>query len=142
MSNIVNDILSCADDILGIRDDIGATKHPIYILTRVWSGDEIGSGTAVDTKVQMLPTPYLVDFSHSLRLREGGKIKEGDILLKTVSKQSYPTENLIDCSVSNKKTEKFYFINGFLYQVISVTSSYVTWAVHIRKTNKQKTYLS
>ena len=141
MSNIVSDILSCTDEILGLRDDLGAIKHLVYILTRTWSGTELGNGTATDSIEQILPTPYLVDYSHSLKIREGGKIKEGDIVLKMLSKQTYTDENMIDCSVDNKTTEKYYYINGRLYTVISVTSDYVYWNVHIRKAAKQTTYL-
>lgn len=141
MSNIVNEILSCTDEILGLRDDLGAIKHLVYILTRVWSGTELGKGTALDSIAQILPTPYVVDYSHSLKIREGGKIKEGDIVLKMLSKQTYTEESMIDCSVTDKKTEKYYYINGRLYNVISVTSDYVYWNVHIRKSAKQTVYL-
>lgn len=141
MSNIVNDILGCTDDILGLRDDLGAIKHKVYILTRTWTGRELGSGTPKDEIVQILPTPHLVDYSHSLRIREGGNIREGDILVKSLSKQTYTEESMIDCSVPNKKTEKYYYINGRLYNVISVTSKYVTWNVQVRKAAKQKVYL-
>lgn len=141
MPSIVDDIKSCTDDILGIRDDLGALKHPIYILTRTWSGQEIGDGTAVDTTAQILPTPYLVDYSHSIKIREGGAIREGDILLKMISKQSYPNESDIDCTTATTKIEKFYYIDGKMYEVISVTSEYVYWNVHLRRTAKQKTYL-
>lgn len=141
MSGIVEDLIGCTDDILGLRDELGAIKHEIYILTRNWTGEELGAGTPSDSISKILPTPYLVDYSHSLRLREGGNIREGDILLKTISKQSYPNESDIDCSVDDKKTEKYYYINGRLYNVISTTSHYVYWNVLVRKAAKQKTYL-
>jgi len=141
MPSIVDDIKSCTDDILGIRDDLGALKHPIYILTRTWDGQEIGDGTAVDNTAQILPTPYLVDYSHSIKIREGGAIREGDIVLKMISKQSYPNESDIDCTTATAKIEKFYYIDGKMYEVVSVTSEYVYWNVHLRRTAKQKTYL-
>lgn len=137
---IVDDILSCTDDILGLRDDLGAVKYPIYILTRIWSGEERGSGVATDTIEQMLPTPYLVDLSHNLNLREGGTLKQGDLLLKMISRQSYKEDD-INCTVSNKKAEKFYLIKNLLYEVISVTEHYVYFNVQIRKATKQKVYL-
>jgi hypothetical protein len=139
--SIVDEVLSCTDDILSIRDDIGALKHPVYILTRSWSGTERGSGTATDSTAQILPSPWVVDFSHSLRVLEGGNIRRGDILLKTISKEAYREECEIDCSVSEKNQERWYFIDGKLYEVISVTSEYVYWNVQIRKTSKQKVYL-
>lgn len=141
MPGIVDEILGCTDEILGIRDDLGATKHKVYLLTRIWEGEEIGDGNPIDSISQILPTPYLIDFSHDLRIREGGKIKQGDLMLKHISKQSYPSEKMIDCSVSDRKTEKFYYIDNQIYEVISVHEDYVYWNVQVRKTIKKKKYL-
>lgn len=138
---IVDDILSVTNDILGLRDHLGAIKYPIYILTRVWSGNERGSGTPTDYVTQVLPTPYLVDLSHSINLREGGSLKQGDLLIKMISKQTY-TEDQIDCTVPDKKTERWYFIKDLLYEVISVKEDYVYFNVQVRKATKQKLYFS
>lgn len=141
MPSIIEDVLACTDEILGIRDDIGAVKHPIYVLTRTWSGTERGNGTPVDSIEQILPTPYIVDLFANIRLREGGKVQEGDLMMKTISKQSYPSKDFITLKVPNNKTEKFYYINNKLYEVIHVSEKYVYWNVHIRLTAKQSTYI-
>lgn len=133
--SIVDDILENVDEYLGLRDELGAVKEPIYILTRTWEAEK-GNGSPVDTFAQILPTPWLVDFTHSLRLREGGTIKQGDILLKMISKATYDEESDIDCSSSDKKVEKWYWIKGRTYEVISVTQDYAWWNVQIRKTIK------
>ena len=138
--NIVDDILEIIDDVLGVRDEIGALKEEIFLLTRTWSTRK-GVGTPVDVKVRLLPTPNLVDLSHSLRLREGGMIKQGDILLKQISMKSYPTEDLIDCSSTNSLIEKFYYFGGRLYTVISIKKDYVFWNALVRKTSKTQVYL-
>ena len=137
---IVDDILGVTDDILGLRDELGAVKYPIYILTRTWSGGERGSGEASDSISKLLPTPYLVDLSHSINLREGGSLKQGDLLLKMISRAKFKEED-INCSVSSKNTEKFYFIKNLLYEVVSITEHYVYFNVQIRKATKQKVYL-
>lgn len=134
---IVSDILEVIDDYLSLRDELGAVKHPIYILTRKW-GQEKGTGSPVDTKLHILPTPQLVDLTHSLRLKEGGLVKQGDLILKMISKKTYPNETDINCSVSDNVTEKWYLINGWTYEVISVTQDYVWWNVQIRKTIKNR----
>ena len=141
MSSIVDDIKNGLDDILGLRDEIGAIKYPIYILTRTWTGEELGEGVPSDSISQILPSPYLVDYSHSLRIVEGGNIQKGDLLLKMVSKESYPNESDVNCSSDNQNIEKFYFINDNLYNVKSITSDYVYWNVLLTKTGKTKTYL-
>lgn len=135
--SIVSDVLSITDDILGLRDDIGAIKHHVYLFTRTWSVTK-GVGTPVDTEVQVLPTPFLQDYSQDLRAREGGSVRQGDIIVKHISKQSYPTEDLIDCSVANSTTtERYYKINNRLYEVVNVKEDYVYWNVQVRKTIKK-----
>lgn len=138
--SIIDDVRSVTDEILGVRDEIGAVKRPVYILTRTWSGDEIGEGTAVDVAVQILPSPYVTDFKHDLRVREGGNIKQGDQLVKSISQESYPNESDVDCTVNAGNVEKWYYFDGSLYEVVSVRLRYVTWDVHVRKTAKQTFY--
>lgn len=133
---IVDDVLSQTTGILSLRDKIGAVKEPVYILTRKWV-DKKGMGQYFDTTETIYPTPYVVDYSHKLGVREGGAVRQGDILLKTISKQKYTEESMIDCSVTDDKTEKFYMIKNRLYEVISVTQEYVYWNVQIRKTIKR-----
>jgi len=139
--NIINDVLEITDSILGLRDEFGASKHKIYILSRHWS-KRIGDGVPKDNIVALFPSPWIVDYSHSVRLSENGNIKQGDILLKHISKQSYTNVEVIDCSVDDDKTEeRFYYIDGKLYNVISVTEDYVYWNVQVRKVAKHKVYL-
>lgn len=135
--SIVNDILQNIDSYLGLRDELGAIKEPIYILTRTWESEK-GLGLPVDLQVPVFPTPQLVDLTHSLRLREGGTIKQGDILLKMISKKTYPDEDMINLSVRDELTEKWYVIKGYTYEVISLTQDYVWWNVQLRKTSKNR----
>ena len=135
--SIVSDILENIDSYLGLRDELGAIKEPIYILQRKWDSEK-GLGLPVDTQAQILPTPQLVDLSHSLKLTEGGTVKQGDIILKMISKKSYPLESDVNCYVDDEVTEKWYLIKGETYEVISVTQDYVWWNVHLRKTIKNK----
>lgn len=139
--SIVEDVLSVTDSILSIRDEIGAVKSPVFILTRTWAGGEVGKGLPTDSLAQILPSPHIVDFGHDLRVKEGGAVKQGDLILKSISKQSYPLESDVDCSTDGEGIEKFYFINNRIYEVVHAKSRYVTWQVHVRKTIKQKTYL-
>lgn len=132
--SIVDDIPT--NDILGIRDDIGAALKPVYLVTRTWSGGEPGDGTKADVVVQILPTPRVVEFKHDIRILQGGLFQEGDVLLKGISKETFPTEDLVDGSTSAQNIEKFYRIgNTELYRVKSVVEKFVTWNVLTERIN-------
>lgn len=138
-TGIIDSMLPCADSILGIRDSIGATIKLVYLVTRTWSGAIPGDGTAVDTEVQMLPSPGIQDLSQDLRIKEGGAVKAGDIFLRNVSRNSY-TETQLDGSSASANIEKFYRVGDKLYQVISVTESYLTWKIQLRQMSNQTRY--
>lgn len=138
---LIDSLLPNLDDSLGVRDSIGAVLHTVSFVTRTWEGGKKpGEGTPKDVVVQMLPTPFLKDYSHDLRLREGGMVKQGDIIMKNVSKHKYPTEDLVDGTTSAKSIEKFYLIDDRLYTVINVKEGYVTWDIQIRKLSNQTRY--
>lgn len=136
--SVVSDLLSNVDSILGIRDDIGAALKEVWLVTRAWRGSEPGDGTYVETKVRMLPSPRVVEYTDQARIREGGAVQQGDIMLKMISKQSFPEAADIDCSSGDASVEKFYEVGGSLYRVVSVTEKHVTWSVLLRKLTSQR----
>jgi hypothetical protein len=139
MAGLVDDILETIDDILGIRDELGALKHPIYILTRSWP-EKKGKGEPQDVIEQILPSPNLVDLTERKVVKEAGTTGQADIIIKMVSKNKY-VESEIDCSVDDDKTEKWYYINGKLFEVVGVTEDYVYFNIMLKKTLKNKVYL-
>ena len=128
------------DATLGVRDAIGAQLYSIAFLRRSWTGDRPGEGTAKDVITLVKPTPQLYEYAHDIRLLEGGSVKQGDILLKNISKNAYPEEAMIDGSSVSTNVENFYLINGKIYNVIQVKSKYVTWDVQLRKLSSQTRY--
>jgi hypothetical protein len=135
--SILNGLRANVNSILGLRDSLGVQKGLVYLVTRTWSGDELGAGTETVVKTQMLPTPYIYVFTGDRKIPEGGVIKQGDIILRQISQQSYPTENLIDGSSTDPKVEKLYEVDGSLYRVIEVTKKHVTWKVILRRLSSQ-----
>lgn len=141
---IVNSVIDGLDSILGVVDDIGAVKYPVYIITRTWQGRK-GIGTPEDEFEQILPTPHQVNYSQDIRTKTGGAIEAGDILLTMISKERYPSQKLIDLSIDRedetpKTMERYYFINDTLYEVKNVRSKYVCWNVLLRAVNKREVY--
>ena len=131
--SVVKGVLDNVNSILGLRDELGAALKPVYIITRSWSGSELGDGDPTESRIQMLPSPRVVEFKHDVRLVEGGNVKAGDILLKQVSKQTYTHENQLDGSSCNQTTEMLYEVGGILYRVINVRERHVTWNVLLRR---------
>ena len=137
MSGIIDSLKDCADSILGVRDGIGAALKPVFLFTRQWSGESPGDGIATDEETQVLPSPRVQDFSHSLSLREGGRVQQGDIFLRGISKNSYPDKNIVSCKSPTKRIEKFYRVGDDLYNVISVVEKHLTWSVQLRRLSSQ-----
>lgn len=135
--SFVDDLRSNVNSILGLRDDLGAALKPVYIVTRTWSGDELGAGTKTDVQAQVLPSPRVVEFSQQYAIKEGGAVQQGDILLKGISQQAYATKNLVDCSYIAANIEKLYKVGGVLYRVIHVRERHLTWEVQLRQISKQ-----
>ena len=130
---VITDLLGDIDGICGVRDDIGADLKTVFLVTRTWSGDEPGEGTKVDVSAKMLPSPRVVEYGDSYKIKDGGAVQQGDILVKMISKGSFPTRADVDCSTDSAKIEKFYQIDDIFYRVIDVKEKYLTWNVQIRR---------
>lgn len=143
MAGIIDSLLPAVDSILGVRDKVGAVIKPVSLVTRTWYDDAsyttlattVG-GYARDEVVRMIPSPGLKDFAQDIRLREGGAIQQGDIVLSNVSKHSYAKADL-DGSSPSQNVEKLFKVGDDFYQSINVREKYLTWDVQIRKLTNQ-----
>lgn len=142
----ISALLKGIDGVLGARDAVGAIIEPIYFLKRTWYSDcglsvaaTQPEGYAKDLVTQLLPSPGMKQFSQDVRLREGGAIKAGDIILKNVSKNLYDESNL-DGSSSAANVENLFIIGQKVYTVINVTESYATWNIQVRQLTNQTRY--
>ena len=138
-AGIIDSLLPAVNSILGVRDAAGAVIDPIYFVTRTWTGAEIGEGTASEVVVQMLPSPGLKNYSQDVRLREGGVVKQGDIILTNVSRYSYQEADL-DGSSTGNNVEVLYLVGVKLYQPINIFKNYLTWNVQLRELTNQQRY--
>jgi len=135
--SILDDVAIDVDDALKTIEGLELFKSKVYFLTRTWS-ERKGRGTPEDDLIKIDPNPFISDLSHSLRIREGGKVKQGDVFLKYLPKNLFPDEDSVNASSIDELVEKFYVIDNELYEVISVVEGYAYWNVQIRKTSKQK----
>ena len=144
----VSDFQGLQDDILSIRDQLGAQKHFVKILKRKGSVadselDDFNDIDPVDTiEHEILPSPRIVDYSHDLRMKEGGKIRQGDLIVKMISKNAFPDRSTIDGTSTDPSETFYYLVNNELYTIINVAEDYTWWNAHIRKANNQTLYLA
>lgn len=142
--------IDCA---LGIRDDLGLALHETYILKRVKGGsnedaelqgfdDAIESVDTIET--QILPSPRIVDYSQAFKALQGGNYKQGDIILKQISKNLFDrdTVELKRKDGEDENTERYYFINNELYTIVNISEKYFWFDIHLRKCDDNRTYIA
>lgn len=130
--SLIDSIKSGIDPILAVRNTVGAIKSEVYLVRRIWTGPEAGKGDYQDEKTLVYPQPRIVDYSQSLRVIEGGVYKQGDLMIKGISKNRYERHD-IDGSQPDKWIDMFFQIDNDFYRVVSITEKYATWSVQVRK---------
>lgn len=133
-----NCILDAVDCALEAKEEVCAFKAHVYLRTRTWSGQTVGDGTYKDEESRIIPVPTIQTFEHDMRIKEGGTVKSGDLLLKSISKKRYKESDL-DLSIEDNQRyiEKFYVIRGKIYEVVSIEEQFATWSVLIRRIHGQ-----
>ena len=139
MKGIRESLTDCIDCVLDVRDSIGVALAEISIVHRTWTGERVGDGSFSDVVTALKPTPQIRDFSHDVRVTEGGAVKQGDLILVGVSRHSFPTEGLLRTEVTSTKEEKMIKVGPHFYRTIHVKEKLVTWDIHIRKINQDET---
>jgi hypothetical protein len=125
------------DEILLVREQLGADIAKVSLITRTWSGVQVGDGEPTEAEEEMHPAPRVVNLAHNVRLVPGGAVEQGDLILKMISKNKYPAKTDVNCQSTDDLVEKFYRVNGSDYRVIEVVEQYVTWDVQIRRLSNQ-----
>lgn len=131
--NIVAGLLDCVDDILSIRDCLGANLADCFLVTRTWTGERPGDGTYTDVTTQILPSPQIVDYSHNIRSTESSNVKSGDLILRDISKNKIPDEDTLRTDSNMKNVEKYIKVGKHYYRTIHIKEELLTWEVHVRK---------
>ena len=134
---VVSRLRERVNGILEVRDRIGAALKDVYLVTNTWSGTQLGDGDVMSAKVLVGPSPRVVEFRSDNRVTQGGLVKSGDILLKMISKQTYPTVDLIDGTSSSQNVDRFYEVGGVKYTVLEVTEKHLYWNVLLRRRSNQ-----
>jgi len=135
--SLLDDVAIDVDSALKTIEGLEIYKTKVYLLTRTWLARK-GRGNPVDVITKIDPNPYISDYSHSQRIREGGSIKQGDLIIKYLPFNIFPLESDVNNKTGSDLIEKYYVLDNELYEVISIVKGYAYWNVQIRKTNKNK----
>lgn len=143
---IIDSLLPSVDSILGIRDSIGAVIKPTFFLTRTWYTDATYrtlsngiEGFPKDVIVKLLPSPKITEITQDIKAREGGAVKNGDIMLDSVSRSKFKESDL-DGSSPSTNIEKLYVVGDKIYQVVKVAEKYLTWRIVLKELTNQTRY--
>ena len=137
-------LLDCTSEALEqalqTREDMGLAFQKVCLVTRTWTGKELGSGTFKDKDVSITPTPIVKEHVFDVRLTEGGSVKQGDKILKKILKSKFPLESdvdtrLVDCP---NNVEMLYKVGTALYNVIHVTEHALYWDVQVRRVHSAR----
>ena len=130
--------LECALSSIG---ELGLNVHEVGLFKRKWSEGKIGKGQPSDSLDLFSPQPRLSKIKLRWGIREGGTVKQGDLLVKLLTKATYPNESQINAASDDELEEIYYYVNGDLYEVIEVDEKLLYWNVTIRKTKKRELFL-
>lgn len=131
--NAIESLKDSIDSVLDIRRQVGADIKRVYMVTRTWSGDQIGSGDVTEEVSEILPVPGVKDYSHSLKMESGGNFKQGDLIIHQISKNKFPLESDVDGSSTETNIENLYKVGEHYYRAISVVEKHLTWNVQVRR---------
>lgn len=88
--NLVDDLLSTVDDLRGsLHSDMGVRQWRVYVISRTWSGGEIGEGTFTDSELEITPQPLIREPGELTRVIyrtiQAGELEVGEIEVSEVS---------------------------------------------------------
>jgi len=130
-------LLDCIDSVLSVRECIGAQLADVSIITRTWTGSRVGEGTYTETVNEVHPAPEIKDYSHDIRVTSAGAVKQGDLLLKGISKNQFD-EATLKTTTSAKNIEKLIKVGNHYYRTIYIKENLVTWDIQVRKVLKDE----
>ena len=122
---LLDDIEGSVADALSVKDDLGLKKANVYFYRK--EDDEEDA-----TWKQILPTPSIKDFSHDVRLLEGGSVQQGDLILRGFPRSLY-SESDLETATEEGTTTLYWVINDRPYTTVSIVKKMLTWNVQVRR---------
>lgn len=86
-SSLVDDLYT--DVVDGLREDLlpamGIRPYRVYLVTRTWSGGEVGLGTPSDVATEFRPIPRVHQWNDRFVQKVCGVLEDGDIVISELS---------------------------------------------------------
>lgn len=133
-----DELRECVDE---VRQDIlvdltGRRLHDWVVVTRTWSGSQLGEGTFTDVELAITPKPKLTLPEPTMTTHEGGAFEIGDLIINKVSARKYTRSQLGDptpaAPLANNVIQFWRKDGDEAYDVISTELRYLHWRVHLR----------
>ena len=132
MATLRDELIDVIDEGRQLADDLGLRQQSVVLRTRVWSGGEVGRGTATDTDLVLSPVPKVRRLPLRLIHASGGRYQEGDRLISKIS-ASYTTEQL-GGGVAVAGTELLWLIDGDPHTAVETPEERnFEWKVVVRR---------
>jgi hypothetical protein len=132
--------MALRDDLIPIVDTIreqvidvavGLRLHTVKTRLRVWSGGELGRGTATNTDTTLDPKPKVNLITPRLVQASGGKYLDGDRVVEKIS-ATY-TEAQLDGGTVATGREFYWLIDDEPYEVVSKPrKGFLGWSIVLR----------
>lgn len=114
-----------------VDEAVGLRLHVVKTRLRVWSGGELGRGTATNTDTTLDPKPKVNLITPRLVQASGGKYLDGDRVVEKIS-ATY-TEAQLDGGTVATGREFYWLIDDEPYEVVSKPrKGFLGWSIILR----------
>lgn len=132
-NGLYNAIIPSLNTILGIREQL-AYKGRVYYVTRTYDAQGL---TYTDTEVEITPVPNVYERSEIFKNRNFGSGEYGDIVVKSISKATYPDGTVLETKTDPAQplVNHLYRFKESYYTCIKVKEKLFTWQLELLKYN-------
>lgn len=126
-----SDLIPVIDDARAMVADLGLRLHVVKVVTRTWSGSEVGRGTPSDVELTIDPAPK-VRPPHPREVSAAqGRYENGDQLVQQISATYTRAE--LDGGTIAAGVVVFWTIDGEEYRLVGLSQKPFEWRAHLQR---------
>lgn len=114
-----------------VIEGLGLRLHSVTVRRRLWSGEELGLGTPVDTDVELTPRPR-VKPAPEFKGGEGGRREAGDLVVDKIS-ATFTLQQLAPSDLGETE-EALWLVDGQEYMLVArPEEGFLGWKVRLTR---------